>query len=198
MIIPKVLVTSLAVSVLLISVPSCGFQLRGSPLAMDQNQNRTHSMTTHAVRLQLKDKYNSAIIRHELSQELKTLGVTVNDASDDALTPSSKQPSRQSIKKPASKNNWIDNIAIENVTFRKYELVGVLTEVRIVMTADVTYQVWQEGVLKSHHQPLQLERSYQYNQASVSFEDKQSERIKYWLYENLAKRVSAQYVALSQ
>ena len=87
---------------------------------------------------------------------------------------------------------------------QKYELVGVLTEVRLVLSADVTYQTLQTEVSSTGSRmpvivksPVQVERSYQFNEASVSVEDQQGEHVKDWLYDALARRITDQYVALS-
>ncbi len=45
--------------------------------------------------------------------------------------------------------------------------------------------------------PIQVERSYQYNEASVSTDDQQGNQIRDWLYDSLARRITDQYVAIS-
>ena len=45
--------------------------------------------------------------------------------------------------------------------------------------------------------PIQVERSYQYNEASVSTDDLQGDQIRDWLYDSLARRITDQYVAIS-
>lgn len=44
--------------------------------------------------------------------------------------------------------------------------------------------------------PIQVERSYQYNEASVSTDDLQGSQIRDWLYDSLARRITDQYVAI--
>ena len=45
--------------------------------------------------------------------------------------------------------------------------------------------------------PIQVERSYQYNEASVSTDDQQGDQIRDWLYDSLARRITDQYVAIA-
>lgn len=87
-----------------------------------------------------------------------------------------------------------NNIHLSNVRFRRYELVGTLTEVRLVLLADVSYEL--NGQKHSHS--LQVERSYQYNEASVVPVDGQGDKAKTWLYDNLAERIAEQYRSLAQ
>lgn len=87
-----------------------------------------------------------------------------------------------------------NRIHLDNVRFRRYELVGTLTEVRLVLTADVSYEL---GSVKHSH-PIQSEHSYQYNEASVAITDTQGEAVKVWLYDDLAQRIAEQYRTLAQ
>jgi LPS-assembly lipoprotein len=88
-------------------------------------------------------------------------------------------------------------IKVDNLRFRRYELVGVLTEIRLVLSADVTYDTYQNGQPVTLTNPIQVERSYQYNEASVSTDDQQGDQIRDWLYDSLARRITDQYVAIS-
>ena len=88
-------------------------------------------------------------------------------------------------------------ITINNVRFKRYELVGVLTEIRLVLSADVSYQTMENGKPITLSNPIQVERSYQYNEASVSTDDQQGDQIRDWLYDSLARRITDQYVAIS-
>ena len=91
----------------------------------------------------------------------------------------------------------IASIKIDNLRFKNYELVGVLTEIRLVLSADVTYQTMKNGQPVTLTSPIQVERSYQYNEASVSTDDQQGTQIRGWLYDSLARRITDQYVAIS-
>ena len=88
-------------------------------------------------------------------------------------------------------------IDISNVRFKRYELVGVLTEIRLVLSADVSYQTIENGKPVTLTNPIQVERSYQYNEASVSTDDQQGDQVRDWLYDSLARRITDQYVAIS-
>ena len=90
----------------------------------------------------------------------------------------------------------IATIKVDNLRFQSYELVGVLTEIRLVLSADVTYNTYQNGQPVTLTNPIQVERSYQYNEASVSTDDQQGSQIRDWLYDSLARRITDQYVAI--
>lgn len=87
-----------------------------------------------------------------------------------------------------------NTISLDNVRFRQYKLIGTLTEVRLVLMADITYQIGEQ----KHAYPLQVERSYQYNEASVATLDGQGDQAKAWLYDALAERIAEQYRAIAQ
>lgn len=84
-------------------------------------------------------------------------------------------------------------IDVHNLNFRQFTLVGTLTEVRVVGVLEVTYHLPSGS--QSH--TLTAERSYQYNEASVLGSDKQGERTRKWLEEELARRTAEQYYALT-
>ena len=123
-----------------------------------------------------------------LTQRLKTLGAEVmsNMTLDDVA-----RNNRQAHAEP------IAVIDISNVRFKRYELVGVLTEIRLVLSADVSYQTFENGKPVILKNAIQVDRSYQYNEASVSTDDQQGDQIRDWLYERLARRITDQYVAIS-
>lgn len=85
-------------------------------------------------------------------------------------------------------------IKIDNLRFRRYELVGTLTEVRLVLMANVSYTL--NG--KTTTNPVQVEHSYQFNEASVSTLDQQGDKVRVWLYDALAERIAEQYRALGR
>lgn len=61
----------------------------------------------------------------------------------------------------------------------------------------MTYDTYQNGQPVTLTNPIQVERSYQYNEASVSTDDQQGDQIRDWLYDSLARRITDQYVAIS-
>lgn len=176
-----------ALLAILVSVPllgttltGCGFHLRG----YDAPMQLAHRDTV----LMIDDDRTTFLLKRPLIERLEAVGINVVDAL-------SMIESGQGDNLSAGQYNAA--IKVSNVSFKKYELVGVLTEIRQVISADVTYQIRQNGKLTEVTNPIQVERSYQYNAASVSTEDQQGAQIKGWLYESLARRITDQYVALS-
>ncbi|MFA9485542.1 hypothetical protein LU276_03120 [Moraxella haemolytica] len=117
----------------------------------------------------LADNQEALALKQPLSKQLQLLGIT-NQA--DAT----------------------NTIKVDNLRFRRYELVGTLTEVRLVLMADVSYTINNQ----THKHPIQVEQSYQYNEASIITLDQQGEKTKQWLYEHLAQRIAEQYYAKSK
>ncbi|WP_313906965.1 LPS-assembly lipoprotein LptE [Psychrobacter pacificensis] len=158
----------------------CGFQLRGYDSPMLLNANKTAVI--------IEDNRTSFPLKLPLTRRLTTLGVDVIDnmTVDDVI-----RSNQQAGAKP------IAAIDISNVRFKRYELVGVLTEIRLVLSADVSYQTIENGKPVTLTNPIQVERSYQYNEASVSTDDQQGDQIRDWLYDSLARRITDQYVAIS-
>ena len=90
--------------------------------------------------------------------------------------------------------NSNQQIEIKNLRFQRYELVGTLTEIRLVLTADVIFTANDGRKLSDS---VQVEHSYQYNEASVTPQDQQGEQVKPWLYDELAKRITQKYHAFA-
>lgn len=153
----------------------CGFQLRGydAPLRFEMAKTA----------LIIDDSRTSFPLKLPLTHRLKSLGVDVVEG--------------DATKDPAANNGQIAIIKVDNVRFKRYELVGVLTEIRLVISANVTYNTMQDGKPVTLSNPIQVERSYQYNEASVSTDDQQGTQIRDWLYESLARRIADQYVAIN-
>lgn len=159
----------------------CGFHLRGydTPLRFDVAKTA----------IIVEDNRISFPLKLPLTQRLEALGV---DVVDSITMIESAANSTTSNTDPEQ----IATITVNNVRFRRYELVGVLTEIRLVLSADVTYQTVQNGQPVTLTNPIQVERSYQYNEASVSTDDQQGNQIRDWLYNSLARRITDQYVAI--
>lgn len=162
------------------SLSGCGFQLRGYDTPMLLNAGKTAVI--------IEDNRTSFPLKLPLTRRLTTLGVDVIDnmTVDDVIR-SNQQAGAKTIAA----------IDISNIRFRRYELVGVLTEIRLVLSADVSYQTIENGKPVTLTNPIQVERSYQYNEASVSTDDQQGDQIRDWLYDSLARRITDQYVAIS-
>lgn len=116
---------------------------------------------THQVKLVVTDPQAKKVIQ----QKLHLMGYVMTDDSPQA------------------------NIGVQNLNIRQYELIGILTEIRLILTADVSYQIGT----KTHRYTLQATRSYQYNKATVSASDTEREAIKDWLYQELAYKIGEQY-----
>lgn len=176
--IPQTLIKAALVAAVLATssfgLTGCGFHLRGfeAPLHFDVAKTVVN----------IEDNKTAFPLKLPLSKRLSALGAQVIDGM-----------SVSSDNLPAEP---LAAITVKNVQFRRYELVGVLTEIRLVLSADVTYQTLQNGEPVTLSNPIQVERSYQYNEASVSTEDQQGSQIRDWLYDSLARRISDQYVAI--
>ena len=162
------------------SLSGCGFQLRGynAPMLFDVAK-------TAVI---IEDNRTAFPLKLPLTKRLEALGV-------DVIT-------NMTLTDVASNNQnvgaeTIAAITVNNVRFKRYELVGVLTEIRLVISADVSYQSIDNGKPITLSNPIQVERSYQYNEASVSTDDQQGDQIREWLYDSLARRITDQYVAIA-
>ncbi|UNU72923.1 hypothetical protein LU293_07480 [Moraxella nasovis] len=154
---------TLALVVLATSLSACGFTLRGS------NHHHVITPTNPSTAVVLEDNQNNPLalaLNKPLAKHLQLLG----------------------IKEHSESNN---TIKISNVRLHRYDLVGTLTEVRLVLMADVSYTIDKA----TYRTPIQVEQSYQYNEASVITLDQQGEKTKTWLYERLAERIAEQYYA---
>ena len=162
------------------SLSGCGFQLRGYDAPMLFDVAKTAVI--------IEDNRTSFPLKLPLTKRLQALGVDVIDNMTLADVASNNQKLGAET---------IATITVNNVRFKRYELVGVLTEIRLVMSADVSYQSVENGKPVTLTNPIQVERSYQYNEASVSTDDQQGDQIRDWLYDSLARRITDQYVAIA-
>lgn len=158
----------------------CGFQLRGYDTPMLFGVAKTAVI--------IEDNRTSFPLKLPLTRRLETLSV---DVIDNMTTADVVNNNQRAGAEP------IAAIDISNVRFKRYELVGVLTEIRLVLSAHVSYQTIENGKPVTLSNPIQVERSYQYNDASVSTDDQQGDQVRDWLYDSLARRITDQYVAIS-
>lgn len=163
-----------------VSLSGCGFQLRGYDAPMLFDVNKTAVI--------IEDNRTSFPLKLPLVSRLNALGVEVID---NMILADVANNNQKAGAEP------IAAITVNNVRFKRYELVGVLTEIRLVMSADVSYQSVENGKPVTLTNPIQVERSYQYNEASVSTDDQQGDQIRDWLYDSLARRITDQYVAIA-
>lgn len=162
------------------ALSGCGFQLRGYDTPMLFDVAKTAVI--------IEDNRTSFPLKLPLTRRLEALGVEVTDNMTSAdVTNNNKNATAEPIAA----------ISVNNIRFKRYELVGVLTEIRLVISADVSYQALQNGKVVTLTNPIQVERSYQYNEASVSTDDQQGDQVRDWLYDSLARRITDQYVAIA-
>ncbi|WLP95160.1 LPS assembly lipoprotein LptE [Psychrobacter sp. M13] len=159
----------------------CGFHLRGYDAPMQFDVAKTAIL--------IEDNRISFPLKLPLTRRLQALGVDVVDGIS-MIESAANSSVNNTTAEP------IATINISNVRFRNYELVGVLTEIRLVLSADVTYTTVQNGQPVTLTNPIQVERSYQYNEASVNTDDQQGDQVRDWLYDSLARRITDQYVAI--
>ena len=174
----KRLLTACAMATIVSTVTAmsgCGFHLRGYDTPMQ--------FEVKNVILRLNDDRTSFALKLPLTHQLESVGVHVVDDIGKKIN--------------SANHTTTATISIDNVHFKKYELVGILTEIRYLLSADVTYQLTINGEEVVISNPIQVERSYQYNKASVNVEDQQGAQIRDWLYEHLAQQIADQYIALS-
>jgi len=182
--IATVLLTTLPIFAVLgatTALTGCGFQLRGYDTPMRFDIAKTAII--------LEDNRTSFPLKLPLTRRLEALGVNVVDSMALIENTSDNTADNKNADKIAT-------ITVNNVRFKRYELVGVLTEIRLVLSADVNYQTMQNGQPVTLTNAIQVERSYQYNEASVSTGDQQGNQIRDWLYDSLARRITDQYVAI--
>ena len=159
----------------------CGFHLRGYDAPMQFDVAKTAIL--------IEDNRISFPLKLPLTRRLQALGVDVVDGIS-MIESAANSSVNNTTAEP------IATINISNVRFRRYELVGVLTEIRLVLSADVTYTTVQNGQPVTLTNPIQVERSYQYNEGSVNTDDQQGDQVRDWLYDSLARRITDQYVAI--
>lgn len=157
-------VCSVFMSLSVLASTGCGFSLRGT------NQAVQLAPQYQSVQLSTEDTPDAYALKQPLTKQLQLRGINATTATTNAI------------------------IDVKNLRFHRYELVGTLTEIRLVLMADVSYHI--NG--QTHSYPLQSEQSYQRNEASVVITDEQGKKAKTWLYDDLAEKISEQYRALAQ
>lgn len=162
------------VAILTLGVSGCGFALRGT------NDSLQVAPQFQSVQIATDGTSEAITLKQPLIKHLQMRGVAYHQNANSAKT-------------GANVNNP-NSIALNNVHFRRYELVGTLTEVRLVLMANVEYRFGD----KTYQYPLQVERNYQYNEVSVVAVDGQGNKAKTWLYDNLAERIAEQYRSLAK
>lgn len=154
----------------LTQLTACGFALRGYETPV--------TAIAAPVSFILGNKQEDFAVKRALHNQFKQLNIPTADAPNPSTT-------------------TLPSIQVANIKLQNYQLRGILTEIRLVLSADVRYRIMENGSPKVITNNIQVQRSYQYNQASVSTDNPQAEQIKVWLYDNLAQRITDQYMALN-
>lgn len=201
----KIYLTSIITAITL-TITGCGFQLRGADgLAgktlgkfsgtLGDNVEQTAQNAKMAqlplpsVQLKLGITPEDFALKKSLTKQLAQLGSGVISSGGGSISP------RNSITPTINPN--LPSIQVSNIRLQNYQLRGILTEIRLVLSADVKYHVIQNGKSTEIINNIQVQRSYQYDQASVSTDNPQADQIKLWLYDNLAQRIADQYLAIN-
>lgn len=153
----------LAVSTLCVSV----LALSGCGFALRGTQQLHTPVAHQTVQLSLDDNQESLHLKQAMTKHLSMMGL-----------------------QHGVSTNQID---VQNLKFRRYKLIGTLTEVRLVLSANITIRMGETAT----SMPMQVEQSYQYNEASVVTLDQQGEESKKWLYDQLGERIVARYRAMT-
>lgn len=182
-------------ALLTLTLTGCGFQLRGTDNVIGKtigttqtadnatNNNRMAKLSLPPAQIVMGTSPEDFAVKKSLTKQLSQLGSGVigGDTSPKTTTASPSLPS----------------IQVSNIQLHNYQLRGILTEIRLVLSADVKYHIIQNGKPTDITNTIQVQRSYQYDQASVSTDNPQAEQIKLWLYDNLAQRIADQYLAIN-
>ncbi|MFW2176362.1 MULTISPECIES: hypothetical protein [unclassified Moraxella] len=184
----KILLAVVVPTLCLSQLTACGFALRGY-----QNTSQTGTSQTQqrpVTQLAFGNSVEDIAVKNALIKQFDQLSIKTHDTAPvDPLKPKNT-PTATTLSTPY--------IQVKNIRLQTYRLRGILTEIRMVMSADVSYQIKDStGNPKNITNNIQVQRSYQYDQATVATDNPQSEQIKVWLYDNLAQRIADQYVALN-
>lgn len=158
--------------ILSLLLASCGFKLRGSEQPVFVNPNIT---------LNVSHSKKNRLLKKKIMQQLTALGASVTDTKQVNHSP----------EQPLSGQVLLDNtqVRVANIKLRKHRLVGKLTEIQLLLTADV---IISSSTKTTRKRQLQTQRSYQYDQATVSTKDAEEARIISLMYEEMAAKISQQ------
>lgn len=158
--------------ILSLLLASCGFKLRGSEQPVFVNPNIT---------LNVSHSKQNRLLKKKIMQQLTVLGASVTDIKQVNASP----------QKNLSGQVLLDNtqVNIVNIKLRKHRLVGRLTEIQLLLTADV---IISSNTKTTRQRQLHIQRSYQYDQATVSTKDAEEARIVSLMHEEMASKISQQ------
>lgn len=186
------------------ALSACGFHLQGQQPHASANTHMSSISTQLPVLIDAQTSKSAYALRLSLLKQL-----TRYDA-DAHIADTNDQQEQATLASLGVET--ANRISIDDVSIQKYQLAGLLTEVRLTMTAKIRYHVHNDihnhvhnvhdtptthDSTFTHHRTLMVERSYQYNQTSVSVEDLQRTQTEIELYHAMAQRIADQYIALS-
>ena len=178
------------------ALSACGFHLQGQQPHVSANTHASNISTQLPVLIDAQTSKSAYALRLSLLKQL-----TRYDA-DAHIADTNDQQEQATLASLGVKA--ANRISIDDVSIQKYQLAGLLTEVRLTMTAKIRYHIQNTHDTPTthdrtftHHRTLMVERSYQYNQTSVSVEDLQRTQTEIELYHAMAQRIADQYIALS-
>lgn len=182
------------------ALSACGFHLQGQQPHASANTHTSNISTQLPVLIDAQTSKSAYALRLSLLKQLTRYDADAHIAD---TNDQQEQATLASLGVEAA-----NRISIDDVSIQKYQLAGLLTEVRLTMTAKIRYHIHNhvhnihdtstthDGTF-THHRTLMVERSYQYNQTSVSVEDLQRTQTEIELYHAMAQRIADQYIALS-
>lgn len=178
------------------ALSACGFHLQGQQPHVSANTHMSNISTQLPVLIDAQTSKSAYALRLSLLKQLTRYDADAHIAD---TNDQQEQATLASLGVEAA-----NRISIDDVSIQKYQLAGLLTEVRLTMTAKIRYHIHNvhdtptthDGTF-THHRTLMVERSYQYNQTSVSVEDLQRTQTEIELYHAMAQRIADQYIALS-
>lgn len=127
----------------------------------------------------------------QLAESYKHVQLIYDDKIDARIADKLTESLLQSGISPAQQSD--NQIKISQLKFHQLELVGVLSEVQVVLNAQVDFKI-QDRYIRL---PLQVMHSYQLNEAAVTTNDQQGLQVRTWLQDILAEQIAQRYYALA-
>lgn len=160
-----------------LALTGCGYHLRGYDKPVFQNSTIDLKI---ANANEIHNKTSRNLEKH-ITTRLLVLGATVN----------SNYSKRNNLSQLTNTqpNDMQTQVTVNNINLRKHRLVGTLTEIQLLMTADVIISTKNKKPLT---RMLQVQRSYQYDQATVNTANQQEGRIIELMNEAMADKVARQ------
>lgn len=170
-----------------IALTGCGFALRTAPSAQP-----TTNPTPIVLNINSTDQDLILAINTALSQKLAqpiTQPITQLDT-----------PTPMTANTTANAKTTAD-IELNNITLQRYELLGVLSEIRLVLSGTVSYpshsipshsnSSHSSPIYSKQSYPVSVSYSYQHNEATIAQDNDNA--IRAWLYNEFASQIAEQY-----